>query len=44
MKYADLICGDYFKVNDHTYIVAESFFGDKISFQIDQKRCGIKCF
>lgn len=44
MKYADLNCGDYFKVNERTYIVGESFFGDKIPFQIDQKGCGLKCF
>lgn len=40
MKYADLKCGDYFKVNDRTYIVANTFSNAKISFRIDKKGCG----
>lgn len=42
MKYADLNYGDYFKVNDGTYIVAESFSGNKVAFRIDCKGCGRK--
>lgn len=43
MKYADLNCGDYFKINDKTYIVGRTFSGNKISFRIDPKDCGHQC-
>ena len=43
MKYADLNCGDYFKLNDRVYIVCNTFSGNKISFRIDPKDCGHKC-
>ena len=42
MKYADLKCGDYFKVNNRTYIVGNTFSNAKVSFRIDDRGCGRK--
>lgn len=42
MKYRDLNTGDYFKYENRTYIIAQSFSGNKIAFRIDKYGCGRK--